>query len=119
MGGQVTLGELAPEEEVVLVAMVRLVVHADQHLSGPERDSVERLRAELGAERWNAAVQRARAELLGVDVIEHRARDLAPPARRLIWAVLVELAGVDGVARSEAAVLRWVADEWGIEDTQH
>jgi hypothetical protein len=98
--------------------MVRLVVHADQQLSGPERDALGRLQCELGAERWNDAVRRARSALPTVDAVEHHARSLSRlQARRAIWHVLVELAGVDGVARSEEAVLRWVADEWALDET--
>lgn len=102
----------------MLVAMVRLVVHADQHMSALERDALGRLQVELGADRWNAAVRRARASLSDVEALEQRARDLSRlPARRAIWRVLVELAGVDGMARAEEAVLRWVADEWVLEET--
>lgn len=105
--------ELYDDEWMVLAGLVRSVVHADEEITPAELDALAKLQALAGAARWNGAVRAARRRLPTRDLLHRHARTrVRPEAQPVLYELLVELAGVDGIVGTEAEVLRRLAEAW-------
>lgn len=108
--------EFLDDELVVLVALVRLVVHADHQISAAEQDALAALQRRFGPDRWNAAVRAGRDRYTANEALLPDVRRVRPAMRRRALALLAELAGAGDPGALELGVLRWVAAEWGLTD---
>lgn len=101
------------DELVVVVALVRSVIHADHQISAAEQDTLAALHRAVGADRWNRAVRAARVASGDAPAIDR----IHPAHRAEVHAELLRLAGADGALPSDCAILRRVADAWGLPPT--
>ncbi|MBX2800259.1 MAG: hypothetical protein KTR31_21445 [Myxococcales bacterium] len=107
---------LDDDELKVLVGFVKLIVHADRVVSAQERGMLRELHAEVGPARWNLAVHAAREAYPTVAELQADARAVRRPrVRQLVHDVLLDLADADELIEAEAAVVRWVVAEWGVD----
>ena len=102
--------ELTDDEWIVLAALVRRLIHADQEITPAEQHALTALQQRAGTERWNAAVRAARAS---GQTRSGRTPVIRPEARPILHRALADLVGTDGPEVSElAAIVR----EWGLGD---
>lgn len=107
--------DLTEHEQLVLIGLVKLIVHADQHVSPEERAVLRTLQAAMGDERWNALVQAAATQFTSIAALEQAAHLVeSPDAQHLIHDLLSELAGSDEVIPAEAHVLQWIDQTWSL-----
>ena len=112
------LSQLTPHEQLGLIGLVKLIVHADAVVTPQERSILARLQRELGPSTWNERVKQAAAAFPTTAELETAARQVETPAARfMIQGVLKELAGSDELISAEEHVLRWVDQEWSTHDS--
>jgi len=117
--------DLDEHEQLVLMGLVKLIVHADQVVSPEEREVLGRLQVALGPETWNDRVRQASDAFPSVSELEQAAHEVVrPEAQALIQDVLAELAGSDELIEEEAHVLDWMHQAWsddvdGDDDHDH
>jgi hypothetical protein len=108
--------ELNETEEVVLVGLMREIVQADGEYTDAERKAVEVVRAELGPERFERAIERARDQLRSRADLKSLAQGIErEEVRELIYRVLEKVAEIDGVAPEEEKPLAWLSAWWKVE----
>jgi len=107
------LRELSSEEDVVLVGLLRDVAQADGRYSESEKVHVDRVRAALGAARFEAAVEAARERFPTRDALKAAAKAVTrQDARVVIYDTLDSLAAADGKTSEEQRPLAWLASWW-------
>jgi acetyl-CoA carboxylase alpha subunit len=101
-----SLAELAHEEGLALVGLLKRVIEADKQLADA-----------MGRHSFNQMVDEARARFPSLDALKaHVATIERPEARALIYRTAREMADVDGDrAFEEDALLGWLARLWAIE----
>jgi hypothetical protein len=110
-----SLAELDEHEQLVLMGLVKLVVHADQIVSPEEKQVLAQLQAALGPAVWNERVRQASASFPTVAELEAAAHQVTrPEAQQAIHEVLDQLAGSDELIEAEAHVLEWLDQAWGL-----
>jgi hypothetical protein len=108
------LEELEHEERLVLGALVRLVVAADQQFSPEEQYAIEQLGRRHGSSDilW-AAIGDSSSKLMHVDAIREAAlRITRRPARLLIVSIMDDIAACDGITAREQALLLKIRTYW-------
>ena len=107
------LRDLAPDEQLVLVGLIKAIVHADQSVSTKESESIADLARSLGPEIWNARVNEARTRLVTADDLFQLAKEIhRPEARVLIHGCLCDVAAADQLVDKEEQILTWLAEVW-------
>lgn len=107
--------ELTPEERLLLVGLLEMVVKADQALSEQEDRELKRIAALVGLDAFQAAIQEADARFTGPEEIKQLALSIQrPEARELIFTAIQELAVSDEVAVEEMQLVNWLADLWDL-----
>jgi len=113
-----SIDDLNDEEWLVLGGLVRLLVRADGTVSTEEREHLEDIAEQLGADDFWTAIERAQIELPDPSSVKTRARDVERrPAQEIIYGVLMDLAMAGTILSSESDILDWLAQTWGIEST--
>mgnify|MGYP002636417882 CR=1 FL=1 len=108
-----TVDQLTAHEQLVLIGLVKLIVHADQHISDEEKSVLRTLQAAMGDAVWNAQVKAAAEAFSDLAALEQAAQQVErEEAQFLIHEVLTELAGSDEVIPAEAHVLQWIDQTW-------
>lgn len=108
-----SIDNLTPEEDAILMGLARIVVQADHDYSDAEREQVVGLRNELGESRFVAAIEDARVRYGELTALKQAAKTiLDAEKRRAIFSRLERLAECDGVTESEDKPLRWLASWW-------
>ncbi len=108
-----SLSDLSAEEDLVLLGLMRAVVRADGEYSAAEQKAMEALRDEMGQERFDAAVEAAKARFTSLASLkEHAASIERADAQSAIFNRLVSVAASDGVRDEEERPLRWLARTW-------
>lgn len=111
--------DLQEHEQLVLIGLVKLIVHADQQVSEEERVVLRALQQQLGDDRWNDRVRAAANAFPTIPALEAAAVEVVrPEAQRLIHQLLAELAGSDEVIPAEAHVLRWIDQTWRLTEDE-
>ena len=109
------LRDLTPDEDVVLLGLLREVVTADGKYTDTEKRGVGRVREALGEARFDAAMQTANLRFAAPGALKEAAKTLTrQPARAAIFAVLSDVAADDGMAESEMKPLNWLASWWDL-----
>jgi Tellurite resistance protein TerB len=110
------IAELTPEEEVVLVALIREIVQADDVYSASESARVASIRDALGHDRFDDAVERAKSGIASRAELKELAKSaVRVEARRVVYDTLLGVALSDGLHMDEAKPLRWLASWWDLE----
>ena len=105
--------DLDPDEQLVLVGLVKAVVHADQFVSVQESERIAELADALGPELWNRRVNEARERLATADDLFQLAKAITrAEARVAIHGILCEVAATDRIDDQEAQILDWLAEVW-------
>ena len=105
--------DLDPDEQLVLVGLVKAVVHADQFVSVQESERIAELADALGPELWNRRVNEARERLATADDLFQLAKGITrAEARVAIHGILCEVAATDRIDDQEAQILDWLAEVW-------
>jgi uncharacterized tellurite resistance protein B-like protein len=113
------LRELSPEEDVVLVGLLREVSSADGRYTEPEKRHIERVCAALGAARFDAAVAKARELFKSRDAVKAAAKSITrKDARVVIYDTLDAMASSDGRTAEEEKPLAWLASWWDLAKKQ-
>jgi uncharacterized tellurite resistance protein B-like protein len=109
--------QLTREEQLALVALLKLVVRADHGTSVGESVQLHRSATELGGlETWTELAAEAESRFSDEAALQrHTATVTRRKARRFIFSRLVETARSCTIVEEEARILRWIADLWGID----
>jgi uncharacterized tellurite resistance protein B-like protein len=109
------LSDLTPEEDVVLLGLLREVVTADGKYTNVEKRGVDRVRTRLGEARFDKAMQDAQSRFAQPGALKEAAKAVTrQPARAAIFAVLSDVAADDGMAQEEMKPLNWLASWWDL-----
>jgi len=109
------LGQLTTDEGIALAALARAVLRADGQVGDGERDQLQQISEELGAERLALLFDGAsRAGTTEKDLRRLASAVERPSAREAIFGVLFDLAASDGLAPPEEGLLGWLADLWDL-----
>jgi hypothetical protein len=109
------VSKLTDEELLAFVALLKLVVRADHGLSAGEAAELRRAAAEMGEAAWYVMANEAEERLHDESQIQQYAATIKRGrARRLIFDRLVDAARHGTIVEEEAAILRWLADLWGL-----
>src|SRR5262245_40661439 len=109
------LSDLTPDEDVVLLGLLRTIVTADGKYTDAEKRGVDRIREALGAERFDAAMQAASSRFASQDALKEAAKGVTrQSARAAIFAVLSDVAADDGMDDTEMKPLNWLASWWDL-----
>lgn len=109
--------DLAPQEQLALGALIRMVLTADGTVSVVEREVMDVLAKDLGPDAFWSMFDEAAAVVTGP---EH-ARELASkverrPAQVFIYMTVAELGMAGSVTRDQMMVLESLRLMWGIEE---
>ncbi len=111
--------DLQAHEQLVLIGLVKLIVHADQQVSEEERAVLRALQLQLGDDTWNERVRAAADAFATIPALEAAAQAVVrPEAQQLIHQLLAELAGSDEVIPAEAHVLQWIDQTWALSEEE-
>lgn len=106
--------DLTPEERLVLVALLELIIRADKNYTVEEAAEVERISVALGPGVYKAAVDEARLRLSTLGAVRGPALAVKrPEARELILTAVQDMAVVDEVVEEEIQIVDWLATLWG------
>ena len=107
------LRDLTPDEEVVLLGLLREIITADGKYSDAEKRGVDRIRTAIGDARFDQAMQDAQSRFAAHGALKEAAKAVTrQAARAAIFAVLSDVASVDGMDREEMKPLNWLASWW-------
>ena len=107
--------ELTPEERLLLVGLLEMVVAADQTLSQQEDSELKRIAAQVGEEAFKAAIEVADERFKGAEEIRQLALSIQRvEARELIFTAIQEVAVSDEVTIEEMQLVNWLADLWDL-----
>jgi hypothetical protein len=111
----ITVEDLTDEELQLLIGLLMVAVHADLEYSEEEADGLIKVGDRVGRERFAAASAALRQRLPTQDDILAAVPTVdRAPARALIYQMVKEICGVDGVVERERRLLRKLADAWGL-----
>ena len=107
---------LTRDEQLVFAGLVRVLVRMDGTFSTEEVKAVHRVATELGTKAFWAAMTESQNALPTVDdVIASVAEVTDPRTRTWMYALLLEVANVDGLDVSEQQMLMWLANTWQVD----
>ena len=110
------IAALNETERVALMGLLKLVIQADEKLSPEEVAELNRMAAEMGTAKWEAAKAAAMEQFKeknDIRVFLESAVERAA-ARELMYALAKQMAGADETDRMEESVIRWLARIWNI-----
>lgn len=109
------LRDLSPEEDVVLVGLLREISSADGRYSEAEKRHIERVRTTLGEARFDAAVALARTRFTSREAVKAAAKTVTrKDARVVMYDTLDVMAASDGRTAEEQRPLAWLASWWDL-----
>jgi len=111
-----TLKELTRDEQLVLLALVRLMIQQDGQFSAEEAAELQTITDELGEEDFWSLAQQAAEKMQDEAAIRHHAeRVTRPAAHALIYGTLFDLAAQGSIVSDEGALLEWLQSVWQLE----
>jgi hypothetical protein len=109
-------GDLNQDERLALVALIEATAQADRKVSDEEEGVLGEVVETMGADAYQAAVERADQRFRGEDDLKVFLQSISrPEAREIIYGTVLELAMSDVVTGREPALLAWLADAWQLE----
>ena len=111
--------ELTEDETLAMIALLREVVKADGDYSMEEQAAVREIRQTLGAERFDATIERVKNELPDRAAVKAHAKTVSRQAARwAIWELLVDVARADEITEEEEKPLVWLASWWKLNQNE-
>ena len=109
---------LNENERLALMGLLKMVIQADQKVSPEELGELNKLAAEMGQEKWDAAKQQAMAQFKDLNEIRVflEAGVERTAAKELLYDLAKQMAGADETAQIEESVIRWLARIWNIRE---
>lgn len=108
---------LSRQERLAIAGLFRLMMQSDGAVSANEREHLTSFAEELGnADAFWNAVDAAARELTSADAIKSSAASITHQGlRENVYAMLLELATDESIAKTEQDLLDWLARLWNIE----
>jgi uncharacterized tellurite resistance protein B-like protein len=107
---------LSREERLVFAGLVRVLVRMDGTFSTDEVKAVHRVATQLGTKEFWGAMTESQSALPSVDdVIAAVPAVHDPRTRTWMFAMLLEVANVDGCDPSEQQMLGWLGRTWQVD----
>ncbi len=111
------LKELAPEDQLALAALLRMLVRLDGRFTDAEQESLQDLALSMGERRFWAVMDDAAQRLPDDDSIRECALGVTDKdAREMIFVALLRVAESDVIQPREAGLLDWLREQWKIAD---
>lgn len=110
------LKDLAPEERIAFVALLKATVMADGNVSEEERGRIEEIADEIGEDIYERALDEVERRFADEDSLKKFLGTIArPEAREVIYGTVFELALTNAVEGRESELLAWLANAWQIK----
>lgn len=107
--------DLAPEERLCMIGLMKAVIQADKLYSKEESTALKKIAGMVGEEIFNDTVSVARDRFITLTDIKDFAGTMdRPEARKAIYDLLEGLAGADTMVDQEAELLCWLKEKWDI-----
>ncbi|MEM9069602.1 MAG: TerB family tellurite resistance protein [Myxococcota bacterium] len=104
---------LTPDEDTVLLGLLREIIIADGEYSDAERTQIDGIRDEMGPERFATAMAAAEAKYPSRTELKAHAKTITrPDAQKLIFERLKKVAESDGIDPKEEKPLAWLTAVW-------
>jgi hypothetical protein len=111
------LKELEPHEQLALAALLRLLVRLDGEFSAGEQAAVEEIALDYGERRFWKLMDEAAQKAPDEQGIRTAALSVVrPPARELIYGLLLGVAQSDVIQGRESSLLDWLRAEWRLDE---
>jgi uncharacterized tellurite resistance protein B-like protein len=108
--------KLTHDERMVFAGLIRVLVRMDGTFSTDEVAAVQRVAKSLGTrEFWSAMTESQSAMPTVDDVVASVVQVKDPRTRTWMFAMLVEVANVDGFDPSEQQMLTWLGKTWQVD----
>lgn len=113
---ELELGQLAPSDQLVLAALLRLLVRLDGQFSDAEQAALEDIALDFGEKTFWQLMDQAGRALPDDESIRKAASAVADPAaRELIYARVLDVARSDTIQVREAGLLEWLQWAWKLD----
>lgn len=109
-----TIKDLNENEQLALVALLRVIVQADKMLSSDETQVLSLCASEIGEKRFLHVTRRAHRELRDQPLAAVAKLVERPESRELLFSRLTKVAECDGLVPSEIEYLAELAGLWNI-----
>lgn len=107
---------LSREERMVFAGLVRVLVRMDGTFSTEEVKAVHRVATQLGTKEFWGAMTESQSALPTVDdVVASVPAVTDPRTRTFMYAMLLEVANIDGFDPSEQQMLGWLGRTWQVD----
>ncbi|MCA9594189.1 MAG: hypothetical protein KC776_12785 [Myxococcales bacterium] len=111
------LKELAPEDQLALAALLRMLVRLDGRFTDAEQEALQDLALSMGERRFWGVMDDAAQRLPDDESIRQCAlRVTDADAREMIYVALLRVAESDVIQPREAGLLDWLRQKWNIRD---
>ena len=110
------LRDLNQDERTALVGLMKLVVTSDGNVSEEELEHVEDLVDAFGEDGYQRTLDAFEKRFVDAQSFRGFLRTISrEEARELIFATVLESAGVDAIEGPEADLLDWLAKTWDVK----
>jgi hypothetical protein len=106
------MNDLTPEEDLVLLGLMREIIQADGNYSEAEQREVGKLKSEMGDARFDRAVEGAKGFSSRGELKELAKTISRGAAQKAIFERLHALASADGISKNEEKPLEWLVHLW-------
>lgn len=109
------LDALAPDDQLALAALLRLLVRLDGKFSEEEQGALEEIALAYGEKRFWQLMDEAGRKLSDESAIKQQAsRVTDPTARQIIYGYILSVARSDTVQGREQGLLDWLESQWHV-----
>ena len=110
------LRDLNQDERTALVGLMKLIVMSDDSVSEDELEYVEELVDAFGEDAYQRTLDAFEKRFADAQSFRGFLRTISrEDARELIFATILESAGVDSIEGPEADLLDWLAKTWNVK----
>lgn len=110
------LETLTSDEQLALVALIKMTVMADGNVSQEEVEELQDIVEEIGEDKYTAlsadSEKKFKNEAALKKFLETIKRE---DAREIIYGTVMDLAAIDIVASEESELLSWLGKAWNLE----
>ncbi len=103
-------------ERVALMGLLKLIIQADEKMSSEEVAELNKMAAEMGTAKWEAAKAAAMTRFKDKNAIREFLESSVEraAARELLLSLARQMAGADDTDQMEESVIRWLIRIWNI-----
>ncbi len=107
------LGDLTPNEQLVLCALVGHMIRADGQVTDEEIDAMSKVAEEMGQDQWRKAFRAVHGKYTDTESVLELAKSVErPEVRERIASVLGDVAVSDLLVHEESSILAALASAW-------